>query len=388
MVVIVHSKAQGLTVTVSDIHAVNAAGDVQVQFYDTNPHTWHPYIQCGDPLESTASSTSFQWITNTLKECEAHEKCRNLGHACPIETTCILNLRDKTDGNLTSPVRIVSLNALGQSYACLSHSWGSRGPQLQLRVSNMEHLKRRIVWEDLPKSFQDAIVCCRRLGLDHLWIDSLCIVQDDIDDWKREATKMSDIYSNCYLCIAATHNLNDSVGLFSIRHTSHLLTMIDQNGDPRMVCVRKSRLSDINMGKAMMSPNSEQPLLTRGWVLQERLLAPRVLYFCKNDIVYDCHESFVGEHKPAYIIDEHPRDLLGPRNRTGMSLDDPDHYKHLLWDSDVQNAWRDIVEIYTKLDYRSPKINCLQLRVLQESKEAYAKPTILQACGQTLCWKI
>jgi hypothetical protein len=60
---------------------------------------------------------------------------------------------------------------------------------------------------DFPPTIRDAVIVTRRLGVQYLWIVSLCIVQDDLDDWSAESTKMGDVYENGY----ATRNCADGL---------------------------------------------------------------------------------------------------------------------------------------------------------------------------------
>ena len=63
--------------------------------------------------------------------------------------------------------------------------------------TNEANLKSRqisISSNEIPKTFQDAIKVTRWLGVKYLWIDSFCIVQDDVLEWQTEAAKMADIY--------------------------------------------------------------------------------------------------------------------------------------------------------------------------------------------------
>jgi hypothetical protein len=60
-----------------------------------------------------------------------------------------------------------------------------------------------MLFASLPKSFQDAVTVTRGLGLRYLWIDALCIAQDDKSDWELESGNMAAIYRNVYLVIGA-----------------------------------------------------------------------------------------------------------------------------------------------------------------------------------------
>lgn len=82
--------------------------------------------------------------------------------------------------------------------------------------SSLKARLENIARNDLPKTFQNAISLVRKLKTEHIWIDSLCIIQDDDKDWKRESVRWPK-YSNAYLTIAATCASNGQVGCFPQR---------------------------------------------------------------------------------------------------------------------------------------------------------------------------
>jgi hypothetical protein len=72
-------------------------------------------------------------------------------------------------------------------YATLSHCWG----RSTLAMTTLENLQKHIdsiPLDILPKTFRDAIVVCRQLGIQYLWIDRLCIVQNSSIDWENNMT--------------------------------------------------------------------------------------------------------------------------------------------------------------------------------------------------------
>ncbi|KAF2083428.1 HET-domain-containing protein, partial [Saccharata proteae CBS 121410] len=89
------------------------------------------------------------------------------------------------------------------SYFTLSHCWGRVVP-LRLLSNNIDDFQKRIKLNFLPKTFQDAVVITRTLGIQYLWIDSLCILQDFEDDLRRESSQMGEVYSNAMCNLAAT----------------------------------------------------------------------------------------------------------------------------------------------------------------------------------------
>jgi hypothetical protein len=65
-------------------------------------------------------------------------------------------------------------------------------------------MKEGILEKDLPKTFKEAVFVTRQLGIRYLWIDSLCIVQDNEEGWQKESSKMQSGYRNSYLTITAS----------------------------------------------------------------------------------------------------------------------------------------------------------------------------------------
>lgn len=71
-------------------------------------------------------------------------------------------------------------------------------------MHNYDKMQAGIGFESLPALFQDAIVTTQKLGIQYLWIDSLCIIQDSEDDWQAESAKMGSVYRNAKVTIAAS----------------------------------------------------------------------------------------------------------------------------------------------------------------------------------------
>jgi len=83
--------------------------------------------------------------------------------------------------------------------------WGDVkvAPPLRTLKSNYDMMKEGIDLRSLPKNFVDAAIVCARLGIQYLWIDSLCIIQDDTEDWEHEATLMHLVYRHAEVTIVA-----------------------------------------------------------------------------------------------------------------------------------------------------------------------------------------
>lgn len=100
----------------------------------------------------------------------------------------------------------------------MSHCWGAEDTQpykTQQRTS-FDH-QNAIPWMFLSQTFKDAITLTQRLGMRYIWIDSICIIQDDHNDWNIEFSKMREVYANDYLVVAADAGVDGKRGLFASR---------------------------------------------------------------------------------------------------------------------------------------------------------------------------
>ena len=116
--------------------------------------------------------------------------------------------------DLNSEAVILRENIQHARYACLSHCWGTKKLLVATTVKISTHLHTGLLVNSLPSTFRDAVTTCFNLGISYIWIDSLCIVQDDTDDWRTHSARMADIYENCFLTIAATNSSDVTGGLF------------------------------------------------------------------------------------------------------------------------------------------------------------------------------
>jgi hypothetical protein len=99
-------------------------------------------------------------------------------------------------------------------YATLTHCWGGSSVIARSLKATLSGNLSHIPCESLDKTFKDAIIITRKLGFQYLWIDSLCIVQDDDADWIRESTILGNIYANCAINIVAADAKDGSIGCF------------------------------------------------------------------------------------------------------------------------------------------------------------------------------
>lgn len=232
-----------------------------------------------------AASQISHWIT----ECTStdHTLCQQ-SVASPLPTR-ILEILGPAEVRLHTNGQDVPLRA---RYACLSHRWGQE-TFIQTRTSNLKTYESEVPWAEMPQTFRDAIDVTWRLGLRYLWIDSLCIIQDDQDDWRHEGSKMASTYSQSYITIAATAAPGPTGGLFSKtpRNMRAKRICIEPRDGPRYACYVASVPADLLTGAR------DLPLLNRAWVFQELYLSPRVVHFATNEMLWECKSTVTCECK-------------------------------------------------------------------------------------------
>ncbi|CAH0045529.1 unnamed protein product [Clonostachys solani] len=163
---------------------------------------------------------------------------------------------------------------------------------------------------DLPKTFQDAIVIARKLSVRYLWIDALCIIQDSMEDVQRQIPLMERIYSQSAVNIAASASADPHGGLFRAREPAAVIPGLVS---PQLHSgVSENEKYYIFDRKYWDRQISNGPLHRRGWVFQERLLAPRVIYFSKQQVFWECFTENKCEAFPYGIPKHHSIKRLEP----------------------------------------------------------------------------
>ena len=294
------------------------------------------------PLSPSSSTTNSdeswtsarEWIHTCVKE---HQTCNF--HEADTYPTRLLHIDDRND-KLHLRLASSSQEDLRGPYATLSHCWG--GLQIfTLSTFNYEQLLDEIPFDQLSKTFQEATEVALRLGIHLLWIDSLCIMQDreDTSDWRRESRKMRAYYGNAFINISATASADGSQGLYrerdpnQLRHTRISLPATENHA---------SGLYEVFDISHWDHDLDESVLNTRAWVLQERLLAPRVLHFGQDQLLWECREFTASEmyakglpNCEALVHRNLFKDLnpKSSRNQKLYAKSTDDQIAHLLWEN-------------------------------------------------------
>jgi hypothetical protein len=264
--------------------ALRRLDDPYASFFDLGARFLRRLI----PPGNTASTQSIEFASMSIRHCLLeHPSCRTNsdGHL----PTRVLDIRQRGEDE----IKLRPGRGEKAKYACLSHCWGSKRSIITTKANMASHMSL-ISWEEMPKTFQEAITFARSLEIQFLWIDSLCIIQDDQDDWYRESARMTSIYANSFITFAATNSPDADAGLFSqmsSEYEAKEIAILEDGQHTAKVYARK-RLPHPTRPRENETPF---PLLSRAWVYQERLLSPRVLHFLRNELMWECQEMCVCE---------------------------------------------------------------------------------------------
>lgn len=307
-----------------------------------------------DLPKTTNSEASFQWVAEKLRQCDnshgCHRRRSNLTVTLPRR---ILDV-GSTDSSLVRLRELDAKDTAVPKYVCLSHCWGKSRPSRTV-TANLDSHKEEIPWGSLPPVFQDSITHVRKLGINLLWIDSLCIVQDDKEDWRMEAAKMASIYQNAYLVISASKSHNSEDGLFGgfNGESNPTIIPIPFSSQGSALCFRKSFTHLPGYMDQRLVKKSPLPTFNRGWIFQERLLASRVLHFGPQELSWECLEESACQCTGTYSsagngVADTALTMSAQRMLQPKVIYNQDYWKQLD-ETKLIKVWHMLVEDYTRL---------------------------------------
>ncbi|KAF4775644.1 hypothetical protein HER10_EVM0012811 [Colletotrichum scovillei] len=291
----------------------------------------------------------FQQIRDWLRGCEqCHIDCGNLAYS-KRRPTRLLHLLSDSRARLVDSESLV-MNGKAPRYAALSYCWGTGTlsedenklvEQGQTLKANLESRYRPFETGNLPSTVRDAIKITRRLGdpengleLCLLWVDSLCIIQDDVQDKEVEIHRMQEVYGNAAVTICATMTTKATQSLLMPRPAWSKQVKPCRIGDSWLT-VSPTAPADLRAGAA---------LSLRAWTLQEEHLSPRLLFWGGQQFSWACGRGeFVEETSSStypHSSTTHVRKFLAE-----CRTSEPEE----LW-----LAWNSIVESFTARSLSNP----------------------------------
>jgi hypothetical protein len=272
-------------------------------------------------------------------------------------------------------------------YATLRHCWGQLHI-LKLTSATLDEFQRVIPFDGFCKTFQDAFLVARRLGFEYLWIDSLCVTQDDEQDWSKEGTLMSSVYGGSDLNIATAGAKDGNDGLFFNRFSGdfrreQMLVMVAVKGKPKVF-----QFADDQLYSRCVN---SQPQSSRAWVPQERILAPRTLHFSQTEVFWECRRNCACDSFPNQL---HPELYQG----NILRKDAPSKTGEAISEEDLQYTLptrSSIVRAYTtaSLTFGRDKLVAISgiakyIQQHQATGDEYLAGLWRNDLERTLCWSV
>jgi hypothetical protein len=254
-------------------------------------------LDCSRLSGDTASAEALSWVQEQIATCSAsHERCKS--HDNYFLPTRLIGVRAFSG---SQDVQLIESKTLirPSKYVALSHCWGKFLIQCLTKKGNLSKQLTRISWERLTQTFQDAVDFTRRLGIDYIWIDSMCIVQDDSIDWLREASMMFSVYNNAHVTLAGVHGHDGSVGLYSEEAVKQIVFSkpIAFQGQELQLHAREPTAPFHDWRQ--LPPDA--PLFTRVWCFQELIISSRVVFFTKQELLWECFGHASCECTPEAV---------------------------------------------------------------------------------------
>ncbi|RDW58909.1 hypothetical protein BP6252_13385 [Coleophoma cylindrospora] len=305
--------------------------------------------QLGLPqLLKRASPEQFMLVKEWIRVCDStHRMCRR-GHEV-----------DKDGSTPTMPTRLIAVGETlrlvnsasidKSAYVALSHCWGplTEAEKFCTYMSNIADLQQYIDFARLPRTFRDAVDVTRGLGIKYLWIDSLCIIQDDAKDWESEAGKMEQVFSAAYCTIGASSAKSSLEGFLAQPNARPCVQLSTLDKGTTYVCLavddfhRDMELSELNR---------------RGWALQERALSRRTIYYTSTQVYWECG---AGVHCETLArLENNKAAFLGDANFPKLALE---YYR-----DGRQLLIQDLYERYSALSFSNHTDRSIAILGLQE----------------------
>lgn len=256
-----------------------------------------------------------------------------------------------------------SLNPRWVYYAVLSHRWGKSTELSSTNEGNFKSRFEQIDYSQLCRTFQNAIIVARELRLRYLWIDSLCIVQDDKDDWEKESATMGDVFYKSFVTFFAhsyTQSSSDAkpdrikeaecdespLNINLDTDEGNAKAPFDEDGGSGFLeaafCAEGDSL--VFLGSTNPNPGQNQDfiyakrqrmfeveiqnsgLAGRGWIVQERLLSPRIVHFFHSQLFYESKINGIvraEDRTPAFRDPDELREyIFSSQTRVGSTPDE------------------------------------------------------------------
>lgn len=243
--------------------------------------------------DDTSSDEAVSLIRSWLSTCESnHPQCSVSGDSISLPTY-LIDLGENIPGQEHTPkIRLIQTSQTQQDrrYIALSYVWGVAMQPIMLTKATISALMNDIPEASLPQTHRDAIRVARWLNVRYIWIDALCIIQDDDKENKmKEIGRMHLTFGNSFLTVQASRAASVHDGFlgprFEIEEVPELPYPSGKAGDKSQIFVRTK----------VFFP-SDGPTGARAWCYEESILPLRVLSYTKERIVFRCMQHTCDDY--------------------------------------------------------------------------------------------
>ncbi|KAL6923019.1 hypothetical protein FSST1_000293 [Fusarium sambucinum] len=214
------------------------------------------------------------------------ERCTKSHRACRFKGTYEMPTRVIDVGSqVQRPRLVITSYSMKESYLALSYCWGPATDTFTLNRDTMDEMSKGVDESRLVAAHRDTIALSRQLGIQYIWIDALCIIQGDKDDWECESMLMARVYGNATLTITAGRSDDARNSFIANQYKQHAPCCEFLLGDGELGTVLVGSLRSVHNGVTE----------TRGWCCQEKRLSRRTVFFGKEQLIFMCRSSGYSE---------------------------------------------------------------------------------------------
>jgi hypothetical protein len=256
------------------------------------------------------------------------------------------------------------------NYLALTYCWGRNrnmdmmtfGPNSKGRAgmlnpkNNIDLHRKGIPFAYMSKTIQDAVTVCRTLGYRYLWIDALCIIQGDEEEWKRESPKMADVYANAKLTIAADSAEAVEKGFlsFETQKTDSADDAVERYLSDFKERVFPEEHAQVSNGKCPSTLLWNEPLNIRAWSLGEAIFSNRILHYTSFEMVWECNEVRKCECGHSQIFQDDDVDSFRIFRNMELAKGSAKADLYRKWDTVIQHFTRRMINNHSGRQDRDP----------------------------------
>ncbi|KAE8365077.1 heterokaryon incompatibility protein-domain-containing protein [Aspergillus caelatus] len=317
------------------------------------------------------SETCLSLAANWLNKCSReHAECDSDKDKPAFLPTRVIDV-----GSLSTPPHLhVSGDSETGKWVALSYCGGADS-SFTLNASSFDNLRSGLPLSDFPPTLQDAVLVTRALGVRYLWIDALCIFQDNTNELTAEASRTSHVYSNAVVTIAATSAETVNDGFLDKREPHFNCSFPWRRQDHPESVKDGCRTYPVFFRNGRSPLNKDWPRdsrwATSGWTLQEELLSKQVLYYTKREMIWQCRSGKATEPEEEFTRDP---TLFSKLKGLLAGSDSSEDSKRSM--AAIYKAWYELLEEYTRRDLTSmddplPAIGAIAESFDTQLKEQY-----------------